>query len=261
MAATLTGYGFVVLSAPLLALLFPAPQVVPLTLALGWVLISAVLVRPAAYRAIDLAEAGPFAVAGLVGIPLGAALLDVVSQHTLRVLLGGIVVISAVAPLLSRRLTGRQPLAASRCGRPPGGAIVLRSGWVASQEAQRRRPAQLARYAAGLASGVLSGCVGLNGPPVALYLALRGTSKEQARATSAAVVWLLSTATLVYYAATAHLPAGVTPWALVLMPALALGWAAGSRLFRAISTQRFTQVSLTCAALAGVAAVLTALRA
>jgi uncharacterized membrane protein YfcA len=230
-AATLTGYGFVVLSAPLLALMFPAAQVVPLTLALGWVLTSAVLARPAGYRSVVLAEAVPLAAAGLVGVPLGAVLLDVLSQHTLRVVLGVGVAASALMPLLSPRLP--VPFAP--------------------------RP-RLARYAAGFASGVLSGCVGLNGPPVALYLALRGAPKDQARATAAAVVWLLSTATLAYYAATAHLPPGVTPWTLALLPALALGWIAGSFLFRAISVTRFKQVSLTYAAVAGVVTALAGLR-
>ncbi len=229
--ATVTGYGFVVLSAPLLALLFPAPHVVPLTLALGWVLITAVLARPAAFRAIVMADALPLAATGLAGIPLGVALLDLLPQHTLRVVLGGAVAASALVPLLSRRL----PL--SLAPKP-----------------------RLARYGAGFTAGVLSGCVGLNGPPVALYLALVGAPKEQSRATAAAVVWLLSTATLAYYAATAHLPLDVTPWALALLPALALGWIAGSLLFRAISVARFKQVSLTCAALAGVVTALAGLR-
>jgi hypothetical protein len=43
------------------------------------VLMSAVLARPVAHRSIVLAEAIPLAATGLVGIPIGAALLDVLS--------------------------------------------------------------------------------------------------------------------------------------------------------------------------------------
>jgi uncharacterized membrane protein YfcA len=243
-AATVTGYGFVVLSAPVLVLLLPSPLVVPLTLGLGWVLVTAVLIRPDVRRAIDPRRLARLALPGIVGVPFGAALLDVLSQHTLRITLGLAVAASAVLPLL-----------VGRVAEPP-----QPSAGAAEQRADRRRSGGIAVYAAGLAAGVLSGCVGLNGPPVALYLAWRGTAKDETRATSAAAVWLLSSVTLVFFAASARLPDGMAMRAAALGPALLIGWGVGSALFHRIPVPRFRQVSIGFAAAAGLVTALAGLR-
>lgn len=222
-ATTVTGYGFVVLSAPLLALVMPPPQVVPLTLGLGLLLVTALLMNPAVWRAIDVKLAFQLSGAGLIGIPFGAALLDVLSQDTLRVVLGGAVALSALGPTMARR--------DGRFGRVSHGRATV--------------------YVTGLIAGLLSGCVGLNGPPVALLLAWRGAEKERLRATPAAVVWLLSTTTLLFLAASGRVPDGLAFDAIAFVPALVIGWLAGSLVFQTVPVPWFPQLSLVFAAVAG----------
>ena len=239
-AATVTGYGFVVLSAPLLVLVMPPPEVVPLTLGLGLVLITALLARPDVWNAIDAGQALRLSAAGVLGIPIGAALLDLLPEDMLRVVLGASVAVSALGHLIARR-SGPPPRPA---GDGSGGEFVGHRASV---------------YAAGLVAGIFSGCVGLNGPPVALFLALRGMEKDRLRATSAAAVWLLSAATLAFLAVSSRIPAGLAPGAFTLAPSLAAGWMAGSLVFQTIPIPWFPQISLVFAASIGVITALVGL--
>jgi uncharacterized protein len=234
--ATVTGYGFVVLSAPLLVFVMPPAEVVPLALGLGLVLVTALLARPSVGRSVDVGQALRLSAAGVLGIPIGAALLDVLAQDTLRVVLGAAVALSALGHLIARR-RGRD-LA------PPGARSMTGRAGI---------------YAAGFVAGILSGCVGLNGPPVALFLAWRGADKERLRATSAAAVWLLSAITLAFLTVSSRMPADLAPGAFVLAPALAVGWMAGSLIFQTIPPPWFSQLSLVFAATVGVITALVGL--
>jgi uncharacterized membrane protein YfcA len=179
-------------------------------------------------------------------VPLGAALLDVLSQQTLQVVLGLGVAASALVPIV--------------VGRAGSGAVDTEAaewetvGFGRHGSARQRHAAGV--YVAGLTAGVLSGCVGLNGPPVALYLAWRRVRKDEARASSAAAVWLLSTITLVFFAVSSRLPIGTIGQGVTLAPAMVAGGMAGSALFRAIPLLRFRQVSISFAAAAGVVTML-----
>jgi len=200
-------------------------------------------------------EVWRLAVAGVVGVPLGAAPLDVLSQQTLRVALGLGVVATALLHVLARRTarrTERRRADSVGCGdNTQRASSGVQSG---------PHPAAYAVILAGLAAGVLSGCVGLNGPPVALYLAWRQTAKDEARAMSAAAVWPLSTVTLFLFETSTRLPAGTARSAIALAPALAIGWLAGSRLFQSIPLPRFQQLSVTFAAAAGIVTMLVGRR-
>ncbi|MBI3969823.1 MAG: TSUP family transporter [Chloroflexi bacterium] len=233
LASSMTGYGFVVLSAPLLSLLLVPAHAVPLALALGWLLVSALLLRPDVRRAVDVRLAAQLSVAGAAGIPIGALLLAQVDAATLRQALGlstaGVALVALATPRLSRRRRG-QPW------QLPTGTNLTNAVAVST---------------VGLLSGVLSGSVGLNGPPVALYLAAQGTGKDTFRATCAAVVWLLSTATLVVFIALARVPAELAATGLLLLPALLGGYGLGVYAFSSISRRRFQQTALALATVAG----------
>jgi uncharacterized membrane protein YfcA len=219
LGATVTGYGFVVLSAPLLALLLPPHLVVPLALALGWLLGSALLLRPTVRHAVDVRLAARLALTGILGVPVGTWLLAAMQPDVLRLALG---LVSAGAAAIA--LTG----------------VTL----------PVRRPG--AAYVTGFVSGVLSGSVGLSGPPLALYLTSSDAPKATFRATAMAVVWVLSVLTLAQLALLRQLSPDIWRDILTHVPALAAGAVLGWRLFPTLSLRRFRQAALGLAAAAGV---------
>ena len=226
LAATVTGYGFVVLSAPLLALLMPPRGVVPLTLALGWLLVTGLLIRPGVRRSVDRGPACRLTAAGVLGVPMGTWLLAAVDPAALRIALGLISAAFALAALAGLSVPSRRPRSV---------------------------------YLVGFVSGVLSGSVGLSGPPLAMYLAASGASKATFRATAAAVVWVLSAITLAQLMLVGQLSPGLPGSVLSLLPALVVGGLLGMRLFPFIPLRRFRQAALGLAATAGVVTAIAGL--
>lgn len=245
-AATVTGYGFVLLSSPLLLFLFSPRDVVPLTLVLSWLVILSLVVRPAVWQAMDRGQVLRLVASGVCGIPFGAAILATLDPHVLRISLGVVITLLALVTLFSSP-AGRAPLIplpvwlprspdAGRAGNLPTESGTI--SWLSS-------------LGTGFLSGILSGCSGLGGSLVVLYLARRGMGKHQLRATSAAVIWAYSTVTLMVFSLTGNLPANLGWSTLLLIPALAAGRAAGNVVFSALPDRRFRQVSLSLAAAAG----------
>ena len=105
----------------------------------------------------------------------------------------------------------------------------------------------------------MSGAAGLSGPLMVLYLSRFPLDKHHLRATTASTILMLSSVTLTVYAASGRIPPDLARTALSLLPALALGMLAGSRLFGALPELRFRQVTLSFAALAGVGTAVAAL--
>jgi uncharacterized membrane protein YfcA len=283
LTATVTGYGFVLLSSPLLLLLFAPAEAVPLSIMLGWLVIATLLVRPTVWRAIDRRQALSLTAAGIFGVPLGTALLAALDAATLRVGLGLIITTLALLslagtlslrrPVLPPRRTSpvRLALVASPAGLPIGGLRGATSGVIegsvtapfsppaleattgaTSESGQRtRQKSWWWTLGTGFCSGILSGCSGLSGPSVVLYLSHHDLDKHQLRATSAATIWLLASMTLMVLLATGRFPADLGQTSLHLVPSLAAGMVAGGLVFRAIPDRRFRQVTLGFAAAAG----------
>ena len=239
LAATVTGYGFVLLASPLLLLVLEPAEAVPLSIILGWVVITVLLSRAAVRRSVDRRYVIRLAAAGLLGIPLGARLLFTLDPTLLRVILGLIVATLALVNLTQLQ----RPLAA-----PPAGAPLIAG----------RRPPPLWTFAAGFGGGILSGAAGLGGSFMVLYLSRCGLDKHRLRATSAGTIWITSSVTLLLYAGAGRIPLALGRDSLFLIPALALGMLAGSRVFRALPERRFRQMALTFAAIAGFGTALTA---
>ena len=94
----------------------------------------------------------PFLLGGLIGVPFGAALLQVVSPLTFRRIVGGFLVAYAVMRLSVLRTL----------------QVYVR-GW-------------LPDAVAGAGAGVIAGLAGTPGPPISLWCGLRGWGKDEQRA-------------------------------------------------------------------------------
>ena len=132
---TLTGFGYALLATPLLVLVLPPREVVPLVLLSSVVLL--VLLAIESRREMDGSKISRWVLGALPGMLVGGYILATVSDNTMKSVVGVITLCAAAVLSL-------------RPGRP----------W------QREWPGALG---AGLLSGVLVGASGMSGPPVILF--------------------------------------------------------------------------------------------
>jgi uncharacterized membrane protein YfcA len=143
------GFGEALVSVPLLALFLPVQVAAPIAV-LASITVALVVVLQD-WRHVHLKSAGALLIASALGIPLGLWLLKAAPEAMVKILLGGIILGFS--------------------------AFSLR----------RRAPPMMVddRLAAvfGLMAGVLGGAYGMNGPPLAVYGAMRRWSPAHFRAT------------------------------------------------------------------------------
>ena len=226
---TSTGFGFALLSAPVLAVLVGPVEAVSTIVATGVVVDVLVLAadgRRPQPRGRDVLSLGLWSVPGLVA---GALLLRVLPNTVLQLVVAGAVLFAVGHRLRPRR-------ARSAAAWPP------ERWWSAAP--------------AGLASGVLSTATTLGGPPVVLYLTRRPRPPRETRDTLVALSLVrlpLSVAALVL-AGTWVRPPGL----LVLWIAVVLGYVIGRWVFARMDLARYEQAVLGALAVAALVAVTTA---
>jgi uncharacterized membrane protein YfcA len=130
-----SGFGSALILSPSLSALYGPEVAVPVALLLEFALAGPFV--PPALRVIDRRRTALLCIAAAVTVPLGAYLLSVVDERTLRWLICGLVFV-AVA--------------------------ILAFGW-----RYHGRPHAAATGATGALSGLLGGATGLSGPPVIFY--------------------------------------------------------------------------------------------
>jgi len=222
----LAGFGFVMVSVPLLLMVYPTQTAVTtgilLSMMTGW------MILPAAWREIQLRTVLALLPGAVLGIGLGIALLRVLAVDAVRLLTSLVVVTFAIAMI---------------------------RGWV-----PRRMDSRLAPGTAGMVSGALGATTGMNGPPVVLLFVARGYAIHAFRASLVTYFLLVNVVAL-----SARIWVGETGWtdlqtALVLLPAAIVGTAVGRRLVPRVPIAVFRRFVLVLVLLAGFVGVATAVR-
>jgi hypothetical protein len=161
-------------------------------------------------HALDAGRLTPFLLTGLLGVPVGVALLVRTDAQILKIALG--VFLAAygfyafVTPRLPRFLGG----------------------------------GRLADATVGFAGGVLGGIGGYSGVLPAIWCQLRGWPKEAARGVYQPFILMAHIVTLILIGTVALDPAGIVLFLLAL-PALMLGAFIGWRVYGRLNEQRFRQ--------------------
>ncbi|MDA0226241.1 MAG: sulfite exporter TauE/SafE family protein [Proteobacteria bacterium] len=221
----LTGFGSTVLALPLLAQLAPLKFVVPLLMLLDLAAFLAVGVR--GRRGIRVDELGRVLPFALIGMALGLTLLIQVAEAKLLVGLGVFVLAYALWGLLRRG-----PAAAL----PRWSCVPI-----------------------GTAGGALSALFGTGGVLFAIYNAGRISDKGELRASNAAMIAFSGVVRIVMFGATGLLAQeGLWLFALLLLPALFVGLALGSRLHAVVPAQTVVRAVHAVLVLAGVAVLVRA---
>ncbi len=205
------GFGTGLVASGLWYHVLPAGWVPPLV-ALTSVLAQAIGIA-AVRRAFEWRRVAPYLVGGLVGVPLGVAVLAVASPSALRGAIGAFLVVYAAF----------QFVAPARIPRPPRSSRVADGG-------------------VGLAGGLLGGFAGLSGPLPVIWLQLQGGSAADQRAVYQPFNAVVLSIAMLTMGAAGQIAAGVWVLALTCLPVTLVAAAVGARLASRAKERHFRRV-------------------
>jgi uncharacterized protein len=149
----------------------------------------------------------PFFLGGLIGVPFGAALLQVVSPQAFRRIVGGFLVAYAIMRLSILRTL----------------QIYVR-GWLPDTAAS---------------AGVIAGLAGTPGPPISLWCGLRGWGKDEQRAVVAPYNFLCTIAAIAAYAQSGLITGQIGWLSLWAIPGAVIGNQLGLPIYKRMSDTQF----------------------
>jgi uncharacterized protein len=212
-----TGFGFALVSVPLLALTTDPRTAVVASGIAGLAVTVTVAVRER-YHA-RWRTAGVLLAAAVLGMPAGLLVLRVAPERVLTALIGIAVVACALLVWRGLRVPSNRP------------AVV----------------------GVGLVAGVLSTSTGTNGPPLVAAFQAMGYDPRTFRATLAAVFTGTGVCSLAGFALAGQVTTEAARVGLVGVPAVLLGWWAGNLMFHRIEPGRFRRVVLAALVVGGLA--------
>jgi uncharacterized membrane protein YfcA len=207
---SVSGFGFALLSVPLMALLIDAKDAVVVAALFG--LASSTVLATRVHHGVVWPVARRMLASAALGMPLGLVVLLTVDERVLRLIIA-VAVLAFVGLLL-----------AGATVRGSGRGVDLVSGFV---------------------SGVLNTSVSTNGPPLVLALQARGLTPVEFRGTISVVLVGSSIVGNVLLGAAGRWTGEVGRALLVGSPALIVGWVIGHRLARLVSPSRFRGLVVT----------------
>lgn len=208
--AGMTGFGYGLVSVPLLLLVLPPRVVVPaITM---HIFLTAILILLDVIRQVDLRRIWPMMLTGLLGLPLGVYVLLVLSEAALKTIVGVVIVFFALALLLGLNL-----------------------------EIKNER---IAFLPVGIASGLLASGIAMAAPPVILFFSNQGLRKHVFRANLAAYFLFLNAVAIPAHMASGLFTGEVVRYALFFLPTLGAGMALGIFLSRRVAEAHFQRVVL-----------------
>lgn len=210
--AGLSGFGFNLLSVPLLLLVLSPREGIVVSLVAGISVTGSMLLSPELRRHIDRPTLTLLLVSSVAGVPVGLLLFAYASEALLAALVGMITLLYALAVLTSRLDTGS--------------------------------PSMLASVSAGAASGALAASTGLSGPPAVLLAHYRDLSPPRFRATLTAYFFVISGVSVALLLSLRLAPPDAATTALALMPPAVLGMVLGRTLFNAVPETLFRRLVL-----------------
>lgn len=211
------GFGYSLLAMPLLLLMMPAGNAVPMLCVTGIALNVVLLISTRKH--LDLRGLAPLAIAGVVFTPVGVWLIREVPAESAKTAIGIGVAVISTAMLLRLR----------------GGLRKTTAGLLA----------------AGAASGLLNGFATFSGPPVVLLLSASGAGRDGIRSCLAAYFLLLGLIGALSYAMMGVLTPESLPSIVMALPFTVTGTAAGALLARRSDGEAFRRLSLVIMAVLG----------
>ncbi len=221
---TVSGFGFALAAAPLLALALPPKEAVIAVIAIGIVVKGFMVYKTwseGSFTRIFIAS-----VASVIGAVPGSYALRAVSDSALKICIG---------------LT-----------------LILVTGAMYANYTVAVRRHGLAKAVVGFLSGFLGAVTSFNGPPLVIYMMNAGQDKVTIRADLARYFFLCNVATLTiaYHVGTVYTER-VPLYAAVSVPAALLGWWLGQKAFHRVDAALFRRMALAIIGFSGIVTILS----
>lgn len=217
----ITGFGFALVSAPIMIVFISPKVVVPIVVTFG-LLISLVILFECR-KWLNLTRIWSLMAAGLFGIPVGAYLLSSLASSTLKVLIGSIIALFAIALLFGFRRTIENE--------------------------------KLAFAPVGFLSGLLGGSTSMGGPPVVLFFANQGVEKQVFRANLVAYFSVLSLGAVIAFFFNNLINTEVINYTIIFLPAMILGGLTGIKVANKVEEELFQKIVLFVVIVAGLLSI------
>ncbi|QGP91527.1 Sulfite exporter TauE/SafE [Neomoorella glycerini] len=201
----ITGFGFALISVPLLLLIYDPHTAVGINIIISFVSLSLLTLR--VRKAVLLPVVKNLFLGSILGIPLGAYVFLHFDVQQLKFIIG---IVTALCSLLL--LSGMTVKNAAGCF------------W---------------ERIAGSISGFLTGSIGMPGPPIILFLSNLQLPKDRFRATTAAYFTLVYPSSLLLLTLLGAIDGHITLTAVSLIPFAILGGQVGCRLFSLVPQAQF----------------------
>jgi uncharacterized protein len=208
--AGLSGFGFNLISVPMLILVLEPRAGIIVSLLSGMAVTAAMVSSPSLRAHVDRPTFSLLARASVVGVPIGLLLFARAPEGVLTAMIGGITILYAVA--------------------------VLGAGL------ETRRPSKAVGVVAGIASGALAASTGLSGPPAVLLAHYRQLAAVSFRATLTAYFLMISAISVALLFAMGLAPTGTMFLAILLAPLALTGMGIGRALFHAVPEATFARI-------------------
>lgn len=215
----LTGFGTGLTALPIWLLTLPPALASPLVILCS--VVSQVQTLPSIWHAIDLRRTAPFVAGGLLGVPVGVAILPHVPPRLFQGGLGLLLMTLCTVLLLNGHY--RLP-----------------------------RTSRLADGLVGLGGGLLGGIAGLSGPLPTLWAGLQGWGKDERRAVFQSFNLSILAVALVSQAASGYLTGEVMSLAWRALPGTLVGAWLGRRLYHRVNAEVFNRIVLLVLLIAGI---------
>jgi uncharacterized membrane protein YfcA len=220
--SALTGFGYALVAAPFLVLVFPPQLVVPVVM-VSWVPLAVLLFREARGE-MSYPRIGRWLIGAVLGIPLGVYGLTTIAEGSMRAAIGAI----TVATALTLWLKPARPL----------------------------RHEALVAPAVGFASGLLGGASGMSGPPVVLFALNQGWEPREIRANLIGYFVSKHVLALAFLREFGVLDRQVLLLSLASLPGLAIGSGVGLYLKDRVSQRHFRVLAFVLVLAGGLLAVI-----
>ncbi|MQF99004.1 MAG: sulfite exporter TauE/SafE family protein [SAR202 cluster bacterium] len=208
---TTTGFGFALISVPLLLPFMDLPNIVAIILPL--VLINDYAITITHKNTLKPKTIALMATSAIVSIPIGIFTLYVISTYILKLIISALILIIAFFLMSGRTITIKRE--------------------------------KIATIIAGSLSGILASSSGLSGPPVTLLLINQKWNKVDFRSNLALYLSIIDSATVFFFLLTGLVNAESLYVDLLLIPSVIGGYLFGRILVKHISQYIFTKVTIT----------------